>query len=392
MAPRSAVAGFSSGVSSWTYLLNQARMITEYLRLSVWPDSLVAFYGWPLPVTLSDVTPHVAVVVALIALTAVALWRWPVLGFLGGWFFITLAPASSVVPIATEVGAERRMYLPLMALAVVAAIVVDGVVRRVVRRGSDSLTVSRVARSASLVVIAAASIALGTVTAARNREYESPLTLARTIVERRPTGVAHHMVAEELIHAGRHDDALVHLREAIARGNSRAGYLLAQVLASQGKHEETIEQLEAFLRTYRPPSRLVPQWLEPPLSEVIPARFLLGRALGLRGEWSRAAEQARLVLDAVPGHIGARGLLGDAMFAQEQWSDAAAQYREYLKRQPTDTRVLMNYGVAQVAGEQFDEAIAAFGRAAELDPANPRPKQLLALAREDRARIAAAGR
>ena len=35
-------------------------------------------------------------------------------------FFLTLAPTSSVVPIASEVGAERRMYLPLAALVVLA--------------------------------------------------------------------------------------------------------------------------------------------------------------------------------------------------------------------------------------------------------------------------------
>ena len=40
----------------------------------------------------------------------------PPLGFPGAWFFLTLAPTSSILPIATEVGAERRMYLPLIAL------------------------------------------------------------------------------------------------------------------------------------------------------------------------------------------------------------------------------------------------------------------------------------
>jgi Flp pilus assembly protein TadD len=387
-APRTAVAGFSSGVSPWTYLLNQAPMIVHYLRLAVWPESLVAFYGWPMPVTLAEVAAPAAVVLTLILLTAVALWRSPAVGFLGTWFFITLAPASSVLPIATEVGAERRMYLPLMAVAVLAVSALWLSWHRLMRRHGEAPS-PRVLMAVPLAAVVAASAVLAAVTVARNREYESPLTLARTIVERRPNAVAHHMLGEQLILAGRPEDARPHLREAVAGGNSRAGYLLAQVLAMQGKHDEAIAELEAFVRTYRPPTPLVPQWLEPPLTDVVPARFLLGRARGLRGEWGRAAEQARWILEIVPGHVGARGLLGDAMFAQEQWTDAAAHYREYLKRQPADTRALMNYGIAQVAVEQFDEAIAAFGRAAELDPANPRPKELMALAQEDRARFAA---
>ena len=52
--------------------------------------------------------------------TVVALVRWPAIGFLGAMFFLTLAPTSSIVPIASEVGAERRMYLPLAALVVLA--------------------------------------------------------------------------------------------------------------------------------------------------------------------------------------------------------------------------------------------------------------------------------
>jgi hypothetical protein len=58
--PRAAVAGFSSGVSPWTYLLNQAVMITHYLRLAVWPDALVVFYGWPAAVGIADVAPYLA--------------------------------------------------------------------------------------------------------------------------------------------------------------------------------------------------------------------------------------------------------------------------------------------------------------------------------------------
>src|SRR5262249_9476793 len=108
-SPRASSAGFSIGVSPWTYLLNQTVMIVRYLRLAVWPRALAVDYGWPVPLTLTDVLPEALLVLALAAATIAALIRRPPLGFLGAWFFITLAPSSSIVPIATEVGAERRM-------------------------------------------------------------------------------------------------------------------------------------------------------------------------------------------------------------------------------------------------------------------------------------------
>ena len=128
--PRSNTAGFGVTITPWTYLLNQAVMIARYLRLAVWPHGLVVHYGPPLSYRVSDVWPQAALVVALIAATLMAL-RWqPAVGFLGAWVFITLAPTSSFVPIATEVGAERRMYLPLMAIAALLVIPAMSALRR----------------------------------------------------------------------------------------------------------------------------------------------------------------------------------------------------------------------------------------------------------------------
>ncbi len=47
-----------------------------------------------------------------------ALWRWPVMGCLGVWFFAILAPSSSFVPLTSQTIAEHRMYLSLAAVVV----------------------------------------------------------------------------------------------------------------------------------------------------------------------------------------------------------------------------------------------------------------------------------
>ena len=168
--PRAAVSGFASGVSPWTYLLNQASIVVEYLRLTAWPSGRVVLYGWPEMLSLGQVLPQ-AWVSSPCSSSHRALVRVPPLGFLGAWFFVALAPASSVLPIATEVGAERRMYVPLMALVTLAVLAVWLVVR------------ARVARVALLIVAVAG---LGTLTMRRTAEYASGVRLARTVVERRP--------------------------------------------------------------------------------------------------------------------------------------------------------------------------------------------------------------
>jgi hypothetical protein len=83
--PRSGSAGFSAGVGPWTYLVNQAVMIVQYLRLTFWPTSLVINYGSPMALTLTQVLPKAVAVGALLLLTLLALVRWPAMGFLGAW-------------------------------------------------------------------------------------------------------------------------------------------------------------------------------------------------------------------------------------------------------------------------------------------------------------------
>ena len=196
--PRSGSAGFSTSVRPWTYLLNQSVMIVRYLRLVFWPRDLVIHYGPPLAVTLSGVLPYALAVGGLLLLTLLAL-RWkPSVGFLGLWMFLTLAPTSSIVPIATEVAAERRMYLPLMA---VVAMLVGGFY------GLNTVR-QRLSTNVAVAIVSAMSIGLAAATIARNREYASGLVLAQTALARWPTDLAHGAVGSEMARLHHDDEAI----------------------------------------------------------------------------------------------------------------------------------------------------------------------------------------
>lgn len=363
--PRLHSAGFSTNVSPWTYLLNQTVMITRYLRLALWPRSLVLAYGAPQPVTLGDVMPYALFVVLLLGATAFALWRRPMLGFLGAWMFVTLAPTSSIVPIATEVGAERRMYLPLAALVTLA--VIGGAMA--VRYFDGVRLLDR--RRAAAAVLGIVALALGTATALRNREYASALGMAQTVVDRWPTGFAHTMLGTALAIAGRHDEAIAHLREA-ARDYPRARYHLGGELFNQGRLEEAEEQLQRFVEH------------EPDLVEAVRARLMMGRVLLTQRRYAPATDQFRLVLSMTAerddAHITAIGFLGDALFEQDQFDEAVRYYSAYLTARPNDAGALTNLGISLASTGKADQALPAFRRAVEIDPANASARQNLARA------------
>jgi len=348
--PRMRSAGFSSGVSPWTYLLNQGVLIVRYLGLAFWPRDLVATYGWPVPIAFRDAAPYLLIVGGLAALTAVGLFRRPKWGFLGAWFFVTLAPTSSIVPIATEVGAERRMYLPLIA-------VVTSVVLVCARLASRSGRNGRTATVAALVIV---SMALATGTFLRNRDYRSALVLARTSVERYPSSVGHHALGAELILAGDREQGLTELRAALP-GAPRAHYTLGIELLKDGQDEAAAMELEAFLRE------------QPMLVEAVSARQLLGRALARQKRWPEAAAQYQQALTMNPSgqmRIDTQALLGEALYNQGRFAEAAAAYSEHLKGQPGNVDALNVLGICLLALERQDEAIGTFTRAVNIDPEN----------------------
>ena len=369
--PRASSVGFSNGVSAWTYLLNQAPMIAWYLRLAVWPRGLVLDYGLPQPLSLGDVIPSILVVVALLALTMIGLVRRPFLGFLGGWFFITLAPTSSFVPISTEVGAERRMYLPVMAVIVLGVLIGRSVLNRHVRVGAglttrlDASSLKRVV-GFGLTMAVCALLAAGTIL--RNREYESRLSIARTIVERRPHGRAHFLLATEILTMGTGDDeAMGHLRES-ARDYPGARYALGTELIAAGKLDEGVQELQTFIR------------LLPSHPNVVPTREMIGRVFLSQGKFDAAAEQFKLLLQRTPSFADAHGYLGDVLLSQGRLEDAIVEYQQFLRLRPGSARAHSNLGLAFAKSGHLDEAIAEFRRSLDIDASNDEARSYLTAA------------
>jgi tetratricopeptide (TPR) repeat protein len=341
--PRSGSAGFATATSPVTYLLNQATMIATYLKLSFWPDPLIVDYGRTPALDLAAALPSLILIVAFIAAVAMAWRRHPVAAFLGTWFFVTLAPTSSIVPIATEVGAERRMYLPLMAIVIAILLVVRHSARR------------------PRVVIALAAllaVVLGTITFARNRSYHDPIRMWQDVVRSRPHGRAHYNLAMVLRAAGRHDQANVHFRMAAAADEPHGHYALGFEAAEAGRYGEAARELRAFLQL-RPADPVAPQaWL------------LLGEALG-RMQNPAAAEQAfRAALEMSPQYIDAQGKLADVLLQQGRHAEAAAAYRTYLAAMPANPAAHHGLGLAMANSGEVAGAVDVFARAVTLEPRN----------------------
>jgi tetratricopeptide (TPR) repeat protein len=329
--------GFSSAHATWwTYLLNQAEMVTRYLRLAFWPSSLVNFYGWTRPYTLADVWMPAAFLTAIVLVSIVWFVKAPRVGFLALAVFILLAPTSSIVPIAAEVGAERRMYLPLACIVVLVVIGADALWRRLTAPMEESAAPAK----SFLWVVGALVLVLSAVTVVRNREYASALTMARTVLARWPTPMAHHLVGVELAFAGRRDEGITELTIA-APGYAPARYYLGRELGAAGRFDEAVEALRSFIR-------------DEPRVAVVPV---------------------------------AHGLIADALVRLDRAAEAIPHYREWLAAEPANHAGWSSFGRVLFSAGRADEAADAFGRAVAASPGNGHYHQNLALALLETARV-----
>jgi tetratricopeptide (TPR) repeat protein len=326
--------------------MTQAGVIVHYLRLAIVPWPLVLDYGWPRAASLADVALPAAIVVGLLGLTVWPTARRMPIGFAGLWFFVTLAPTSSVVPIVTEVAAEHRMYLPLAAIV---ASVVCGVHRLATAGGPeraapraietaaspDRLTLvgpdfqTRRGRSAGSAALRAITIGVvilfAFMTDARNRDYHSFDDIWLDTIARRPANARGRVnYASALVEQHRYHDAERHLRVAID--------------------------------------------VEPDYPE---AQANLGVALCAQGQLDEGIAHLQRAIAIQPDYAAAHQNLGEAWASQGRLAEAAAAFGRALAYRPNDVMLLNRRGwilatATEDAARNGRDAIALAERAVGL--------------------------
>ena len=371
--------GFGVAIPWWQYALSQFRAVARYLKLAFWPSPLVFDYGTEWAQGAWDVVPYAVVVLALLAATVWALRRRPVLGFLGAWFFVILAPTSSIVPGIRQTAAEHRMYLPLAALIALGVVGVGGRLRR---RGPRAL-------AAALATVLALAAVGGTL--ARNYDYRTEESIWTDTVAKHPAneyahynlGVvlyaegnapgaiaqyraalqiqpsyaeAHNNLGIALTALGRTDEGGAEYREAIRLRPrfAQAHNNLGNVLAQTNHVPEAIAQFQEALR------------LQPDYPD---AELNLGIALEQAGQLDGAVARYREVLRRRPDYGDAHDDLGNALVQLHRVPEAIQQYQAALRLNPRDAEAYNSLGSALIDADQLPEAIANLQQAIRIRPA-----------------------
>jgi tetratricopeptide (TPR) repeat protein len=196
--------------------------------------------------------------------------------------FAILAP-THLVPIATEIAAERRMYLPLAALVALAVIGSFWLLERVSTRTQAGWPLKVVGTLAVLL-----SVAYGIGAARRIATFHDPVALWRENVELQPY-------------------------------NHVAQMNLASVLAATGNSQDAIEH-------YRAGVRAKPDFVE--------GRYHLGLALAAAGRLDEAITELREVVRRQPDAYKIHNNLGVVLFSARRLPEAIAEFEKSLELRP----------------------------------------------------------
>jgi tetratricopeptide (TPR) repeat protein len=252
------------------YWVAQLKAVTCYLGLVVWPSPLVFDRAFFRIEHFAAAAPYAIVVLGLLGATVWALRRRTPAGFLGATFFILLSP-TSLMPGLLQVIVEHRMYLALAAPLILLV----------------TLAWRWAPRYAALLV-AVAAVALGLTTLARNRVYQSQLSLWQDTVRKSPD-------------------------------NPRAHYNLGLALRAAGQEQEAAAEFERTLA------------LQPNHGF---AFFELGKGELLASRWTEAARYFDAAVQADPHFVAARVNLGRALTELGRTAEALAQYEAALADEP----------------------------------------------------------
>jgi tetratricopeptide (TPR) repeat protein len=371
----SGAAGFGiSTVTPWRYALTQPGVILHYLGLSFWPSSLCLDYSWRFATTFQEAAPEAIALAALLAATVWAVVRRPGVGFLGAWFFLILAPTSSVMPIK-DACFEHRMYLSLAAVVAGAVIAGYALIRRLARESALSGNSATVAAGVLALGIA---VALGCATFRRNADYRTEISIWEDTTRKRPDNSrAWSDLGDAFARAGNFDEAIRDYDKALKldpyyakaynnRGNARsdANHDLdaigdydkaitlepdfAEAYNNRGLAYAKIGRLTDAIRDYDKAIALKPDYAE--------AYDCRGVAYARSARLPEALRDFDKAIALDPGYADAYFDRGNACFYANRYSEAIGDYDKAIALQPDYATAYNNRAVAHYKVMAYDEA------------------------------------
>lgn len=373
---------FSTGSSDrWAYLMTQPFVIGHYVLTFFIPYNLSADTDWTTFSSLSDYRVWIGIFVVLfliwLAFKASSKPETRMVSFGLIWFFITLAPTSSIIPLA-EVLNDHRAFIPYMGLTIA---VVFGIHYVLIRYFSVQIRQTGTRKLLwSLLFLVLAANAYGV--HQRNKVWKDDRSLWKDVTEKSPgngRGFMNYGLA--LMFRGEYAEAEENFLKAKALNPDYSlVYINLGILKNATGDPSSAEiYFQQALNTS---------------TTGFQAHYYYGKFLSDRGRIEEAKAQLKQALMLYPGDYQSRQLLDNlenvaqtllespqnpstaddflnlslAMYHAEDFEACIEAAQKALEIQPDYPEAYNNIGIALVQLGRYEEGISAYRKALELRP------------------------
>jgi len=331
-------------------LANAALSYVAYVRDTIWPVGLAAYY--PYPTALPSWTLILPAVVGLGAVCVAVLRRVRTQPYLAvGWFWYlgTLLPVIGLIQVGDQARADRFTYVPLIGLFVLFAWGTTEFLARWRRISGTPMTVAAIGAVAACAVVSSAQVGY----------WKDGFALWQRAEEVTTPNQRTYASLGQLFEAqGRVDEAIGKYRQAIPFMRDASGLhaRVGALLMRQGRAAEAVTAFAAAVQA-QPASPL--------------AHGALAAALEAAGRPAEAAEHLQAAVRLQPDSAVGHHALGLAFKRQGRVSESLRELAEAVRLRPDWALARTSLALAFRDQGRFDDATREASEAVRLEPDNP---------------------
>jgi len=338
------VAPAISNVSAWRYLLTQFQVIITYLRLLFMPLNQNLDYDYPLATHLFEFhTLSSFFILALIFIMAIRSFRkYRLISFGIIWFFLTLLPESSIIPIK-DVIFEHRLYLPMVgfSLFLVSTLYV--------------FLAGKTLRPLAITLFILVTI-YSVLTYRRNMVWKDSFTLWNDAVHKSPNkSRPYNSRGLEYSNRGNFDQALSDYNKAIQLNPN-----YAYAYNNRGNTRNTKGDFNQAISDYTKAIEINPNFAE--------AYNNRGVAYGSKGYFDKEISDYTKAIEINPNFTEAYYNRGVVYYSKGSFDQAISDYTKAIQLNPRYTDAYNNRGNTYNTKGDFSQAISDYTKAIEIDP------------------------
>ncbi len=356
------------------YLISEFKVIVHYVWIFVWPFNICVEYDWKL--VRSFFAPDCLFPLLLLLSIGFALFRLlrrkpaSLVGFGALWFFVALAPRSTIIP-SPEFIVDYKTYLGSMGwllLIATAMVKLWGLLSTYVLNSAQEQTGGRhkeektspllIARGSSACAAGALLLVLGIATLERNKIWHSPEEFWGNIISNAPGKArAYNNFGVALSEKGQYAEAIPYFRKAISMDQIYPDPCnnLAVAYSAIGKLDAAIDTLKQGIR------------IQPYYPEAYNnlASFLLQRK-----DYHQAEKALMYAIQLRPHYGKAKFNLGRGFLEQNLVEKAWECFKACCMESDFDQTVVgfSAYANTSMQLQRYDDAIIAYKRLLEVDP------------------------